>query len=216
MIVKTHPHQSLLEEVFNAVSHGFGIIFGIVALILLVAKAELRESILQIVSVSVYGTTLILMYSASTLYHALPLPKAKALFRIIDHSTIYLLIAGTYTPLMLVSIGGAWGWSLFGVIWGLALIGLFYKSFFMGKWPAFSVTLYIAMGWLAIVAIKPLIADLPSAALVWLIIGGLCYTLGVIFFALDHKIKFFHALWHLFVLAGSVCHFFAILLYVKA
>ena len=206
--------QTRLAEVFNASSHGLGTLLSVTALVLLVVFSAMTGEAISVVSCSIYGVSLVLLYTASTLYHAIARPKLKAVFKIMDHASIYLLIAGTYTPFMLVTLRGAWGWSIFGVIWGLALIGLVFKLFFTGRYEFVSVAMYILMGWLVVVAIRPLIDALPFAGLVWLVAGGLCYTVGVIFYAIDHRYTFAHFVWHLFVLAGSICHFFAILFYV--
>lgn len=215
MLIKKHPHQAIDEEIVNVATHAIGVLLGIVALFLLVIHPEVHSNLKMMISVSIYSCTLIFSYLCSVLYHAVQYKPAKHFLHVLDHSGIYLLIAGTYTPFMIISIGGVVGWTMFCIIWGLALIGLIYKWFFMGRWPVFSTVLYLCMGWLAVVAIRPIIQHLPFAAILWIFAGGACYTLGVIFFSFDHKIKFFHALWHLFVLAGSICHFFAILFYVR-
>jgi hemolysin III len=178
-------------------------------LAVLVTLAGLHHNPRQIVSYSVYGVTLVLLYGASTAYHGVSLPRAKRALRVLDHAAIYLLIAGTYTPFALISLRGVWGWSLLGIIWALAASGVVFKIFFIGRFPRISVVLYLAMGWLALVAGRQLFAHLPAEGLALLLAGGLCYTLGVLFFAFDHK-RFHHAIWHVFVLAGSVCHFFAV------
>jgi hemolysin III len=165
----------------------------------------------QIVSYSVYGVTLVLLYGISTAYHGVRVPKAKHLLRIMDHAAIYFLIAGTYTPFALISLRGVWGWSLLGIIWALAASGVIFKVFFIGRFPRASVALYLGMGWLAMVAVRQLFVHLPTMGLILVFAGGLFYTLGVLFFAFDYK-RFHHAIWHLFVLAGSVCHFFAVLI----
>lgn len=211
---KSLQGETILEEVFNATSHGIGILLGITALVLMVSLSAIEDSSLKVVSTAIYGTTIILMFTASTFYHASPWPKVKAVLQIFDHISIYLLIAGSYTPVMLVDIGGAWGWSMFGVIWGLALFGVFFKLFFTGRFEAFSLSLYGIMGWLVVIAFYPLVHSVPAAGLMWLLAGGLCYTFGIIFYVLDHKYRFAHFLWHLLVLAGVICHFFAILFYV--
>ncbi len=202
------------EEVANTITHGIGIGLSIAGLVLLVVRAALYGDAWQVVSFSIYGTSLILLYSASTLYHGFQSKRAKEVLRIFDHSAIYLLIAGTYTPFLLVTLRGPWGWSLFGVIWGLALLGITFKIIFGAKYEIVSTTFYILMGWVVITAIKPLIAALPSAGLFWLVAGGLAYTSGVIFYAWE-KLPFNHAIWHGFVLAGSFFHFFAVLFYLS-
>lgn len=215
ILTKQTANQTLLEEVLNASIHGVGVLLGIIGLTLLIKHDELHGNNELMISVIIYGCTLILMYGISMLYHLIQTPMAKSTFRIFDHSAIYLLIAGTYTPFTLISIGGVWGWSLFVIVWFLAITGVFYKIFFIGRWPSFSIGLYICMGWLALIAIRPVFHDLPFQAIEWIFAGGACYTFGVIFFMLDHKFHFFHALWHLCVLAGSACHFYAVLYYVK-
>ena len=162
---------------------------------------------------SIYGSTLILLYLASTFYHSIQSPRAKKTFRVLDHSAIFLLIAGTYTPFTLVNLRGAWGWTLFGLVWGLAIGGIILKVFFVGRFRILSVCLYIGMGWLVLIAFKPRLSVIPVNGIIWLGIGGLAYTFGVIFYAFK-QIPFNHAIWHLFVLAGSVCHFFSIFFYV--
>lgn len=213
MSVSHHPRYSLGEEIANSVIHGIGILLAIAALAVMVGYSVLDGDPWVIVSCAVYGTTLILLYTASTLYHAIPPGPAKRVLRVIDHSTIFLLIAGTYTPFTLVALRGPWGWSLFGVVWGLAVLGILAQTVLMKRWPMVSLVLYILMGWVILVAIRPLLAALPLGGLVLLVAGGVVYTVGVIFFVW-HRLPYNHALWHLFVLAGSVLHFFAVLLYV--
>lgn len=166
-----------------------------------------------VVSCAVYGSTLVALYLASTLYHALARTRAVTVLRRLDHAAIYLLIAGTYTPFVLVSLRGPWGWSLFGVTWGLAIVGITAKAVLGPRWPIVSTTIYILMGWLVLVAVGPLVRDVPAGAIRWLVAGGLAYTAGVIFFSWE-RLRFSHAIWHLFVLAGSVCHYIAVLGYV--
>jgi hemolysin III len=201
------------EEIANAVTHGIGAVFGVAALVVLVVLAAKQGDRWRIVYFAVYGATLILLYLASTLYHGIQHPKAKAVFRIFDHSSIFLLIAGTYTPFLLIRLGGGWGWSLFGVVWLLAVAGIVLKAVFINRLKKISVLVYIAMGWLIVVAMKPMLARVPHPALWWLLAGGLCYTGGVAFY-LVRSVRYSHAAWHLCVLAGSMCHFFAILFYV--
>jgi hemolysin III len=204
------------EEVAHALTHGLGIVLAIAGLAVLVARAALYGDTWHMVGASIFGATLVLMYTASTLYHGIPgehLPNAKRVLRVIDHSSIYLLIAGTYTPFTLVTLNGAWGWSLFGVTWGLALAGVVFKIFATGRFEKLSLAIYLGMGWCAVVAIKPLVATLAPGGLALLVAGGLAYTGGVAFYALDHK-RYFHAIWHGFVLAGSVLQYFAVLFYV--
>ena len=208
--------QTLGEEIANSVSHGVATAFAVAAIpILIVGAVRYGGDATHIVSVSIYGTSLFLLYLASTICHALPQGKSKRVFEILDHCAIYILIAGTYTPFLLVSLGGAWGWSLFGVVWGLALFGILFKSIFGIKYPMASNALYLIMGWLIILAIKPMSQALPSAGMAWLVAGGLAYTLGVVFFIADSRWRFAHFIWHIFVALGSVCHFIAILCYVR-
>ncbi len=212
--IKTHKQQTILEEILNSSTHAIGALLGVAALVILTVLAAEKGSAIKIVGSVIFGVSLILMYSVSSLYHAAPKASPwKKLFKVFDHSSIYLMIAGTYTPVVLVVLEGGWGWSLFGVIWGLAIFGLVFKLFFTGKYEFVSVTAYICMGWLALVAVKPLYDHLPLAGFLWLLAGGLSYTIGVIFYVLD-RWRFAHVAWHLFVLGGSICHFFLILLYV--
>jgi hemolysin III len=202
---------TLGEEIANSITHGIGAALGVAALVVLVTFAGIQGDAWKVVSFSVYGATLVLLYLASTFYHSFRSSRVKRVFRIFDHASIYLLIAGTYTPFALVSLRGGWGWTIFGLIWGLAVCGVVLKSLALGKFRALTMILYVAMGWLILVALKPLFAALPAMGFAWLLVGGLCYTGGLVFFAL--KQRYAHAVWHLFVLAGSICHFFCILLY---
>jgi hemolysin III len=199
-----------LEEIANAITHGIGLLLSIAGFVVLLVLVALRGNAWHMVACSIYGATLICLYTASTLYHAVISPRVKRALRIFDHSAIYLLIAGTYTPFLLVSLRGPWGWSLFGVIWGLALVGVLFKFWFVERFAILSTAVYIAMGWLVVIAAKPVISHLPLTAIIWLLAGGLAYTGGVIFFAAK-RIPYSHAIWHLFVLAGSICHYFAVL-----
>jgi hemolysin III len=199
-----------VEEVANTITHGIGLLLSIVGFVVLLVLAALRGTAWHIVACSIYGATLICLYTASTLYHAVISPRVKRALRIFDHSAIYLLIAGTYTPFLPVSLRGPWGWSLFGFIWGLALAGVLFKFWFVERFMILSTAVYIAMGWLVVIAAKPVITHVPFTALIWLLAGGLAYTGGVIFFAAK-RIPCSHAIWHLFVLAGSICHYFAVL-----
>ncbi len=205
--------QKVGEEIANAVVHGVGVLLSIAALVLLVVVAAGRGDAWRVVSLSIYGATLVFLYLSSTLYHSLAHPGAKRLFKIFDHASIFLLIAGTYTPITLTILRGPWGWTVFGLIWGLALAGIVAKVFFIGKYKAVSVVLYVAMGWLIVIAFKPLLAAAPSGFILWLLLGGLCYTLGIFFYALKQP-PYFHFVWHLFVLAGSILHFFGMLFYI--
>ncbi len=208
-----HPKYTFGEELANSITHGLGIALSIAGLVVMVVFSATNGDAWHVVSSAIYGSTMILLYTASTLYHSFQNPNVKRVLRVVDHSMIYLLIAGTYTPFTLVTLRGGWGWSLFGVIWGLALAGIGFKLFFTGRFPKISTIIYIVMGWLAVIAIKPLMEVLPAGGLFYLFAGGLSYTLGVIFYVW-HKMPYHHAVWHLFVLGGSVLHFFGILFYV--
>ncbi|HMV27231.1 MAG TPA: hemolysin III family protein [bacterium] len=211
--ITDQPEYSFGEELAHAITHGIGAILSIAGLTLLVAFSALRGDAWHVVSSAIFGTTLVLLYSASTLYHSFPQPKVKRIFRIMDHSAIYLLIAGTYTPFLLVSLRGAWGWTLFGVVWSAAIAGVWFKVFHTGRFPKLSTTLYIVMGWVALVAVKPMMENIPLGGLILILAGGLTYTVGVVFYVM-HRMIYHHAVWHLFVLGGSILHFFAVLLYV--
>ncbi len=201
------------EELANSLTHAAGALLAIGGLVVLVTLAALHGDVWKVVSCSIYGGTMVVLYTASTLYHGITAPRAKRVLRVVDHSAIFLLIAGTYTPFTLVTLRGPWGWSLFGTVWGLAVAGIILEVAFHRRWPALALTLYIAMGWVAVVAVKPLLLALPTGGLVLLVLGGLAYTAGIGFYAWK-KLPYGHAIWHLFVLAGTVLHFFAILLYV--
>ncbi len=210
MLEREQAEGHRLEEVANALTHGLGLALSVAGLAILVVVASLHGDPWQVVSCSIYGTTLVLLYGASTLYHSARSPRLKHVLRVVDHSSIYLLIAGTYTPFMLVTLRGGWGWSLFGVVWGLAVAGIVFKAFFVGRWDGLSTLVYLLMGWLAVIAAKPILAAMTPAGIVLLTAGGLAYSLGVIFYQWE-KVPYSHAIWHLFVLAGSVCHFFSVL-----
>ena len=205
----SRPRLSL-EEIANSITHGIGLLLSIAGFVVLLVFAILRGGASHIVACSIYGATLIALYTASTLYHAVVSPRLKRGLRIFDHSAIYLLIAGTYTPFLLLYLRGPWGWSLFGVVWGLAFAGIVFKFWFVGHFEYVSTAIYLAMGWLVIIAAKPVLAHVPMATLLWLLAGGLFYTGGVVFYAW-RRLPYSHAVWHLFVLAGSTCHYCAIL-----
>lgn len=207
-----HKSCSLGEEIANAITHGIGTGLSVAGSTLLVIRATLYGDVWQIVSFSIYASTLILLYLASTLYHGFQYSRVKQVFKIIDHGSIYLLIAGTYTPFLLVGMRGAWGWTLLGVIWGLALLGVGFKTLFIHRFRKLSTLIYILMGWLSVIAVREMLISIPPGGLVWLAVGGVVYTVGVIFYAW-HKLPYNHAIWHLFVLGGSICHYFAILFY---
>ena len=189
-----HPH----EEIAHAITHGIGAWLSTIGLTLLVVLSSQKGDVWRIVSFSIYGCTLVFLYLASTLYHSFPQPKLKHVLRVIDHCSIYLLIAGTYTPFTLVTLRGPWGWTLFGVIWVLALLGVIFKLFYIHRFKVLSVMVYIMMGWLVLISGKVIFTEVPKGALIWLFIGGGFYTLGVVFYAWK-KFPFHHAIWHLFV-----------------
>jgi hemolysin III len=199
-----------LEELANTVTHGIGLALSIGGFVALLILAVRRGSLWPIVSCAIYGSTLVCLYAASTLCHGVPSPRLRRAFVIFDHCAIYLLIAGTYTPFLLVNIRGGWGWSLFGVMWGLALAGVLFQLRFVNRFPVVSTSLYVLMGWLGVVAIKPMLAHVPTDGLVWLLAGGLSYTVGVVFYAWK-KLPYHHMIWHIFVMAGSALQYVAIL-----
>lgn len=205
--------ESFAEEFASTVTHGVGLALSLAGLVVLVVLAALKGTAWHIVSCAIYGATLVLLYSVSTLYHAVRSPRAKHVLRILDHGAIYLLIAGTYTPFTLVTLRGGLGWTLFGLVWGLALAGILFKVFHVDRFPIASTLVYLSMGWLVVIAWKPVLRTVPGGGIAWLVAGGLAYTAGILFFA-SHKLPFNHALWHLFVLGGSICHYVAVLLYV--
>ena len=200
-------------ERFNSISHLVGAVLAALGTAVLVVTASKLGDPWKIVSFSIYGAMLIVLYSSSSAYHSLG-GRAKKVFRKFDHCSIYLLIAGSYTPFALVTLRGAWGWSLFGVIWGLALLGIVQELWLTQRTRAFSMVLYVLMGWLALVALLPRWRALSPAGVGGLLAGGACYTLGIVFYAADHRVRHGHGIWHLFVLAGSICHFFTVLLFV--
>ena len=201
-------------ERFNSISHLVGAALALIGSVLLIVVAARLGDPWKIVSFSIYGAMLVTLYVFSTLYHSVRGTRAKDVLRKFDHCSIYLLIAGTYTPFALVSLRGNWGWWLFGVIWGLALIGMAQEIWLAKGARVLSLVIYLLMGWLAMAVVLPLWQALTPAGFAWLAAGGACYSLGIVFYATDHKVRHGHGLWHLFVLAGSVCHFFTVLLYV--
>jgi len=205
--------QSQGEEIANSISHGLGLVAALVGTPFLIVQAARHGDAGFIAGTSIFSATAAILYLASTLYHALPAGKAKRVFRIIEHSAIYLLIAGTYTPFTLGVLSGAWGWTLFGVTWVLAAAGVALKAFSRASHPILSTVLYLLMGWVVVIAVDPLLARMPTAGLLWLIAGGLSYTAGVVFFATDSRLQYGHLVWHLFVMAGTACHYFAIIWY---
>ena len=202
-----------IEELANSVTHGAGAALSLVGLIVLIVLASIYGGPAHIVSCSVFGFSLVLLYTASTMYHSFQGLHVKRIFKTIDHSCIYLLIAGTYTPFTLVTLKGAWGWVLFGIVWGMALFGIIFKIFYVYRFKILSTLVYLAMGWLVIIPGKTLISSIPTGGLVLLLAGGLAYTGGVLFYV-SKKIPYHHAIWHLFVLAGSTLHYFAVMFYV--
>ncbi|MDA3908521.1 MAG: hemolysin III family protein [Sulfurimonas sp.] len=204
---------SLLEEIWHAISHGLGFALSIAGLAILVAFASLNGSAMAIVSSAIFGTTLILMYGSSTLYHAITHKQAKELFQKFDHASIYFLIAGSYTPITLISLQGVWGYSIASAVWATALFGIYMKFMYPNRFEKLSLFLYLIMGWSIIVAVVPLRESMESGGIYLLVAGGLSYTLGVFFYINDHK-NYYHAIWHLFVLGGSIFHFFMTLFYI--
>lgn len=206
-------YYDVKEEKINVISHAIGLVLSIVSLIVLVLKASDTGTLLHIVSFSIYGVSLILLYTASTVYHYVQTPDLRQKLNIFDHAAIYVLIAGTYTPFTLIVLRGWVGWTIFGVAWGIALVGIILKLFYTGKYEKASTIAYVLMGWLIVFAIKPLVENLPFWGLIWLFSGGLFYTVGALIYSLK-KVRFNHAIFHVFVLFGSFCHFMAVLHYV--
>ncbi len=207
------PVQTRGEELANSLTHGFGLLLSTVGLGLLLTLAILYGEARHVVSSAIYGASLVFLYGASTLYHSIRTPRLKFIFRILDHVGILTLIAGTYTPFALVLLRDGIGWAVLSTIWGLALVGVFFKVFSTHRFRAISVLFYVGMGWAGVFVIHRLMEALPLAGILWIVAGGLCYTLGLIFFAWE-RLPYSHAVWHLFVLAGSICHYLAVVLYV--
>jgi len=201
------------EEIANSLTHGVGALLSLTGLVMLVALAVHYGDALHILSAALFGGSLVFLYTASTLYHGIRIPRIKQFFRLLDHVGIYLLIAGSYTPFTLVTLRGGLGWTLFALVWAMALSGIAYKIFSRRRYPWFSTVYYLLMGWLAVFFLKPLAASLPASGLHLLVAGGLSYTVGVIFYAWE-RLPYHHAVWHLFVLAGSAFHFLSVALYV--
>ncbi|MCK7459796.1 PAQR family membrane homeostasis protein TrhA [Idiomarina aminovorans] len=208
-----HKAYTAMEEVAHALTHGVGAVLSIVALVIMLVWTSAYGNIFHVVAVSVYGASLILLYTASTLYHAFPWPRVKAMFQQLDHAAIYVLIAGTYTPFALINLRGPWGWTLLGVAWGIALVGVVVELSMKKRAQWLSLSLYLGMGWMAVIAINPMIDNVDTGGLMLLVAGGLAYTFGVIFYVWS-SLPYHHAIWHLFVLAGSVFHFFSIFYFV--
>src|SRR5450759_223049 len=204
--------SSLGEEIANSVTHGLGLAASLAAAPVLIVVAARRDA-WQMVGSSVFAGTLVALYAASTIYHSLPPSRAKRVFRVLDHGAIYLLIAGTYTPFTLGVLRGVWGWTLLGLVWGLALTGVALKAFVRMSHPVISTGLYLFMGWLILIAADPMYDRVPVSGLLWLVAGGVAYTAGVAFFVVDSRLRYGHFIWHLFVMTGTACHYFAVLWY---
>lgn len=216
-----HPHrgfftdraQLIVEDIANAVTHGLGLLFGIAALSILDVYAARTGDPYKIVGCTLFGIGLIMMYASSVLYHSTRKQPWKKIFKVFDHASIYILIAGSYSPILLVNLRHDWGWTIFGIQWGLAISGLIFKFFFIHRFEILSLSIYILMGWFVVFAAGPLFHHMELNGILWLLSGGLCYTVGAFFYAWETPL-FGHAIWHTFVIAGTVCHFFAILFYV--
>ena len=206
-------NQSRGEEIANSISHGMALLAMLIGAPILIMHAMQQGESGQVLGAVVFSATAILLYSSSSVYHALPEGKTKRIFRIIEHSAIFLLIAGTYTPFTLGVLKGIWGWTLLGLVWSLAALGVAMKVFEWKSHPLLSTGLYLFMGWIVVLAINPLFASMPTAGLLWLLSGGLFYTVGVVFFVTDSKLQYGHLIWHLFVMGGTTCHYFAVLWY---
>ena len=204
-----NPFYTFREELANSVTHGIGAALAFVGLAVLLILAAFYGNTWHVASFSIYGASLIILYSASTLYHSVQHPRAKRLFRTLDHASIYLLIAGTYTPFLLIGVRGTLGWSLLAIIWLMALAGIIWKIFFLGRFEVMATIMYIFMGWMGVLAFRQMLVNIPPLGVKMLFAGGLIYTFGVIFYAWE-KLPYNHAIWHLFVLGGSICHFFAV------
>jgi len=210
---KTHKEYTVLEEIMNSGTHAVGFGLSVAGLVWLILRAVSLKDSMSLVAVIVFGSSLIALYAASTLYHAVPCFNVKKVLRVFHHCAIYLLIAGTYTPFLLVSLRGTTGWALFGVVWGIACVGCAFKAFFTGRFNKVSTAMYVAMGWIVLVAIKPAITHIPVGGLLMMLAGGLLYTFGVFFYA-NERVPYNHAIWHCFVMGGSAIHFFAVIIYV--
>jgi hemolysin III len=210
----SYNDQSIGEEIANGITHGIGAALAVAGMVVLVVSAALYGDAWRVVSFSIYGASLVILYLVSTLYHSFTNPQVKRLFQLLDHCSIYLLIAGTYTPLTLTVLRGPWGWTLFGLIWGMAILGIVLKICCIGRFKGFSIVLYIAMGWLVVIALKPLFTLVDHGMIMWLVIGGLSYTLGVIFYSAK-RMPYHHPIWHLFVLGGSICQYLGILFHLS-
>jgi len=212
-VIVTRKIQSPREELINSITHGVGLLLSILGTAILVIPANVHGDIKRIICFSIYGSSLVIMYIASTLCHSFPLGRSKNIFTLIDYSAIYFLIAGTYTPLVLISLRGVWGWSYFATIWAMAIAGIALTLIFRGKAQVLSIVIYLLMGWLGVVVIPHIVKSISFGAIVLLVTGGILYSVGVIFYRWE-KLSFHHAIFHIFVLGGSLCHYFAILFYV--
>lgn len=206
------PELLAKEELANSLTHGFALLMSLIGLVNLVVHAVLHGAAIHLITVNVFCASMITLFAASTVYHGVSNPALKKICRIVDHASIYILIAGTYTPVSLLMLPPAWGWTLFGTIWGLALFGVIFKLFFTGRFDKVSTAVYLLMGWMAVVAIKPLVENMPTGGLLLMLAGGLSYSIGVIFYRWD-KLPYGHAIWHLFVFGGAAFHYFMIALY---
>jgi hemolysin III len=207
---KSYRKLTVKEEIFNSVTHGIGVLLSIAALVILVVLAVGKGNTWHVVSFSIYGSTMVLLYLASTLYHSFTAEKIKNLFARFDHAAIFLLIAGTYTPFLLTALRGTFGWVLFGIIWGVAVVGVVIRSIYLTRFRKLMVAIYLIMGWMFVVAVGPMIKNLPLISIIFLLLGGIFYSVGVVFYV-KRNLKYGHGIWHLFVLAGSIMHFFAVL-----
>ncbi len=210
-VQNTAKRYTLGEEIFNSVTHGTGGLLAIAGTVVLIVFAVIYSNAWGVVSSAIYGASMIILYTMSTLYHAITNQKAKKFFRIMDHNTIFFLIAGTYTPITLVSLRGVIGWVLFGVVWGAAILGIVFNSINLEKYKKISLVCYVLMGWAVVFAIKPMLENVTEISLIFLLIGGVFYTVGIVFYVIK-RIKYFHSIWHLFTIAGTVFHYFSILL----
>jgi hemolysin III len=205
--------ETFIEELANGITHGIGLVLSVAGFLALVILSIVRGNAWHIAGCTTFGVTLVLLYTASTLYHSLRKPQLKRILKVLDHTAIYLLIAGTYTPFTLVNLRGFWGWILFTLVWSCCAFGIAWKLFHAERFRIVSTVVYVAMGWLVLIAVKPLLASVPLAGIAWLLAGGLFYTVGVLFFALK-RLPYNHAIWHVFVMGGSICHYFAVVFYV--
>jgi channel protein, hemolysin III family len=212
-VAEEQPKHSLAEELANCLTHGFGLVLSIAGLVVLIVLASIHGTTIHIVCCCIYGLSLVTLYAASTLYHGCRRPERKHFYRTIDHAAIFVLIAGTYTPFTLINLWSNWGRLLFVSVWTIAILGMIFKVFFTGRFEIVSTGLYIVTGWLAIFAVKPILAEIPSGGIILILMGGFFYTMGVFFYA-SKRLRYSHAIWHVMVLTGSVCHYIAVMRYV--